>query len=68
MQKPKPTDTELLDWMIFYCGTVVCSRDGEDCWVTWYSKDEEAEMMQTPIMGDAREAIVKAMEIEETIY
>jgi len=61
------TDTELLDWMIFYSGQVICSSDGETCWVKWFSSDEEAGdagECTTGHFGDARNAIRAAMKQE----
>lgn len=62
------SDTEILDWMISYSATVICSRDGEDCWVEWYASDEE-EGKQTTFARydakDARDALQEAMRREE---
>ena len=61
--KNLPSDTKLLNWIIFYGATIHCSRDGDNCWVHWFSESQE-EDKETPIMVDAREAIVKAMQME----
>ena len=59
----KPTDTEMLDWLIFYGGRVCTSRDGDDAWVKWYSGDGEEEL-ESDQFGDARKAIQAAMKAE----
>lgn len=62
------TDTEMLDWLVFYSGTVITSRDGEDAWVEWYAGDEEENKQTTRHLyreSSARDAIQEAMRREE---
>lgn len=59
------TDTERLDWMIFYGAQVCTSKDGEDCWVKWYTDNDEPGDAKTGIYDDARQAIDRAMEMEQ---
>ena len=52
-------DTEMLNWMIFNSAEVCHSRDGDDCWVSWY--DDEGGHNQTKLHHNSREAIQAAM-------
>ena len=59
-----PSDTEILDWLIFYAGRVVVHESAETVTVEWYSSDGEA--MNTPILDcDPRAAVKKAMKIND---
>lgn len=71
MSHERRTDTELLDWLIFYSGQVLHSSDGDACWVKWYSADEEngdAGQCETEQFDDARNAIRAAMRQEEVTH
>lgn len=54
-----PSDTERLDWMIFYSARLQHGNDGEYCCVVWIEDHEEH---LTALFGSAREAIDAAIE------
>lgn len=54
-------DVKRLDWMIFHSAAIYHSKDGDCCWVKW--PDEEDGYFETPVMGDSRECIDKAVKM-----
>lgn len=58
-----PTDTEMLDWVIFYSAKISHSNDAEFSYVTWYSH-KTGQVESTDGHHTARQAIIFAMKQE----
>ena len=56
------TDTQILNWLIFYAGRIVVCDSAETVYVEWYSDGDEK---KTPLLTcNPREAVIEAMELE----
>lgn len=56
-------DIKRLDWMIFHSASIHHSKDTDCCWVRW--PDDKGWYKQTPVMGDSRECIDKAIKMSK---